>query len=73
VPSSSRFFLQQWLQKGAFSLTGCKVWKLTHKKNDVSHYGINLKKIIRQRSITILPLFLAGEFPHDIEAVFSWV
>ncbi len=23
---SSRFFLQQWPQKGAFSLTGCKMW-----------------------------------------------
>jgi hypothetical protein len=32
--------------------------------------GINLKKIIRQSPITILPMNLAGEFPHNIEAVF---
>jgi hypothetical protein len=39
-------------------------------KNHVSNYGINLKNIIQQSPITILPLFLAGEFPHKIEAVF---
>jgi hypothetical protein len=38
-------------------------------KNDVSNYGINLKKIIQQSPITILPMFLAGEFHHKIEAV----
>jgi hypothetical protein len=38
-------------------------------KNDVSNYGINLKKIIQGSPITILPMFLAGEFPHKIEAV----
>jgi hypothetical protein len=45
-------------------------------KNDVSNYGINLKKIIQQSPITILPMFLAEEFPHKIEAVFAgfkWV
>jgi hypothetical protein len=39
-------------------------------KNAVSNYGINMKKIIQQSPITILPMFLAGEFPHKIEAVF---
>jgi hypothetical protein len=42
-------------------------------KNNVSNYGINLKKIIQQSSITIVPMFLAGEFLHNIEAVFCWV
>jgi hypothetical protein len=42
----------------------------THKKNDVSNYGINLKEIVQQSSITILPMFLAGEFPDKIEAFF---
>jgi hypothetical protein len=48
-------------------------------KNDVSNYGINLKKIIQQSPITILPIFLAGEFSHKIEAFllvlkgFLWV
>jgi hypothetical protein len=42
-------------------------------KNDVSNYGINVKKIIQQSPITILPMFLDGEFPHKIEAVFCWV
>ncbi len=42
----------------------------THTKNDVSNYGINLKKIIQQSPITILPMFLAGEFPHQVEAGF---
>jgi hypothetical protein len=40
-------------------------------KNDFSIYGINLKKIIQQSPITILPKFLAGEFPYKIEAVFA--
>jgi hypothetical protein len=40
---------------------------------NVSNYGINLKKIIQQSSITILSMLLAGEFPHDIEAVFCGV
>jgi hypothetical protein len=47
----------------------------THK-NYISNYGINLKKIIQQSPITILPMFLAGELPelpHKIEAVFGWV
>ncbi len=40
-------------------------------KNDVSNYGINLKKIIQQSPISILPMLLAGEVPHNIEAVFA--
>jgi hypothetical protein len=40
------------------------------KNNDVANYGINLKKIIQQSPIKILPMFLAGEFPHKIEAGF---
>jgi hypothetical protein len=43
------------------------------KKNDVFNYGINLKKIIQQSPITILPMFFAWEFPHKIEAVFCLV
>jgi hypothetical protein len=74
VPPSSRFFLQQWPQKGIFSLTGCKMWSAKLYKNDVSNYGINLKKVIQRSPITILPMmFLAGEFHDDIEAVLCWV
>ncbi len=29
--------------------------------------------MIQQSAITILPMFFAGEFPHKIEAVLSWV
>ncbi len=54
------FFLQQWPKKGAFPLTG--MWSGNPLKNDVSNYGINLKEIIQQIPITILPMFLAGEF-----------
>jgi hypothetical protein len=36
-------------------------------KNDVSNYGINLKK----SPITILPMFFAWEFPHKLQAVFA--
>jgi hypothetical protein len=41
-------------------------------KYDVSSYGINLERIIQQSPITILPMFLAGEIFHKIEAVFCW-
>ncbi len=62
--------------KKAFSLSlDVKCYQQTQKKkkNDVSNHGIDLKKIIQQRPITILPMFLAGEFPHKIEAVFLLV
>jgi hypothetical protein len=45
----------------------------THKKNDVSNNGINLKKIVQRSLITILPMYFAGEFSHNFEAVFCWV
>jgi hypothetical protein len=44
------------------------------EKKDVSKYGNNnLKKIIQQSPITILPMIVAGKFPQNIEAVFCWV
>jgi hypothetical protein len=49
---------------------GVKCDQQTHLKNDVSNYGINLKKIIQRSPIRILSMFFAGEFPHKIEAVF---
>jgi hypothetical protein len=51
----------------------CDQQQQTHLKNDVSNYGTNLQKIILNSPITILPMFLAGEFSHMIEAVFCWV
>jgi hypothetical protein len=45
----------------------------THKKMMPPNYGINLQKIILNSPITILPMFLAGEFSHKTEAVFCWV
>jgi hypothetical protein len=41
------------------------------QKYDVSNYGINLQKIILNSPITIRPMFLAEEFSHKIEGVFS--
>ncbi len=59
VPQSYRFFFNSG-QK-AFSLSlDVKCDQQTHKKNNVSNYGINIKKIIQQSPITILPIFLAG-------------
>jgi hypothetical protein len=69
------FFLKKW-PKNVLSLlllVKCDQQQQTHKKNDVSNYGINLQKIILNSPITILPMFLAGEFSHKIEAVFCWV
>ncbi len=34
--------------------------------------GINLKKIIQESHILILPMFLADRFSHENEAVFCW-
>ncbi len=44
------FFLQQWPQKGAVSVTECKMLSANPQKNDASNYGINLKKIIQRSS-----------------------
>jgi hypothetical protein len=78
VPPSSRFsstvapnrqFLSHWT-KNVISKP---------IKNDASNYGINLKKIIQQCPITILPMLFSGKFPHKIEVfllglrVFLWV
>jgi hypothetical protein len=71
VPPSSRFFFNSGPKK-AFSLSVDVTWDQQTHKNDVSNYGINLKKIIQRSPITSLPVFLAGEFPHKIEA-FCWV
>ncbi len=66
------FFLQQWPKNALLSLTVYKMWsQQTHKENDVSNYGINFQKIILNCPMTILPMFLAGEFSHKIEAVFA--
>ncbi len=40
-------------------------------KKDASKSGINLKKIIQQSPVTILPMFLAGSFSHENEAFFA--
>jgi hypothetical protein len=39
-------------------------------KNDVSNYGINLKKINQQSPITILVMFFAAEFPIRLKLFF---
>jgi hypothetical protein len=45
----------------------CDQPQQTHKY-DVSHYGINLQKIILNSPITLMLLFFAEEFSHKIEA-----
>jgi hypothetical protein len=73
VPPSSRFFFNSDPKKALSLSLDVKCDQQTHKKNDVSNYGINLLKIILNSSITVRPMFLAGEFSHEIEAVFCWV
>jgi hypothetical protein len=72
VRPSSRFFFKNGPKKARSLSLDVKCDQETHKKNDVSNYGINLKKIFQQSPKTILPMFFAGEFPHQIEAVFCW-
>jgi hypothetical protein len=69
VPPSSCCFFNSGPKKALSLSLDVKCDQQTHKTNDVSNYGINLKKIVQQSLITILPMFLAGEFPHKIEAV----
>jgi hypothetical protein len=74
LSSSCCFFLKQRGPKNALFLllsVKCEQQQQTHKKNDVSNYGINLHNFILNSTITILPMFLAGEFSHKIEAVFA--
>jgi hypothetical protein len=70
VPPSSRSFFNSGPKKALSRSLDVKCDQQTLKKFDVFNYGINLKKIIHQSPITILPMFLAGEFPHKIEAEF---
>jgi hypothetical protein len=73
MPPSSRYFFNSGPKK-AFSLSvDVKRDQQTHKNLMSPIVGINLKKIIQQSPITILPMFLAEEFAHKIEAVFCWV
>jgi hypothetical protein len=46
VPSSSRFFFNSGPKKVLSLSLNVKCDQQTHKKNNVSNYGINLKKII---------------------------
>jgi hypothetical protein len=72
LPSSRSFFNSG--PKKALSLSlDVKCDQQNHKKNDVSNYGINLKKIVQQSPITILPMFLAGEFPHKILRLYIYI
>jgi hypothetical protein len=70
VPPCSCFFFNIGPKKVLSLSLDVKCDQHTHKKNYVSNYGIDVKKIIQRSPITILPMFFAGEFPHKIEAVF---
>jgi hypothetical protein len=74
VPPSSRFFFNSGPKKALSLSLDVKCDQQTHKRNYViCNYGINLKKITQQSSITILPMFFAGGFPQNIEAfLFGW-
>jgi hypothetical protein len=56
VPPSSRFFFNSCLKKALSLSLDVRYDQQTHK-DGVSNYGINLKKIIQQSPITILPMF----------------
>jgi hypothetical protein len=71
MPPSFRIFFNSGPKKALSLSLDVKCDQQTHKKNDASNYGINLKKIIQQSPITILPMFLVEEFLHKIEAVFA--
>ncbi len=71
VPPNSSFFFNSGHIKAPLLPLDVKCDQQTHKKNYVSNYGMNFKNIIQQSPITILPVFFAGEIPHEIEAVFA--
>jgi predicted nucleic-acid-binding Zn-ribbon protein len=50
VPLSSRFFFNSGPKKTLSLSLNLKCDQQTHKENDASNYGINLKKIIQQIS-----------------------
>jgi hypothetical protein len=66
VPPSSRFFCNSGPEKVLFLLLDVKCDQQTHKKM----MSQIMTSIIQQSPITILPMFLAGEFHYKIEAVF---
>ncbi len=68
APPRSRFS-STVAPKRRFLSLDVKCDQQTHK-NDLSNHGINLKKIIQQSPITILRIFVAGEFTQKFEADF---
>jgi hypothetical protein len=58
-PPSSCFLFNSGPKKALSLSLDVKCDQQTHIKNDASNYGINLKKIIQQSSITIFYILLA--------------
>jgi hypothetical protein len=70
VPPSSPFSLNSG-PKEVFSLSlNVKGDQQTHKKNDASNYGVNLKKIILPSSHNYFQMLHYGRRTHNNRAVF---
>jgi hypothetical protein len=69
-PPSSCFFFNSGPKKALSLSLDVKFDQQTHKKNDASNYGINLKKIILQSSHENFQMLLAGDEPIIIELFF---
>jgi hypothetical protein len=72
VPGSSRFFFNSGRKKVLSLSLNVKCDHQTHKKNDASNYGMNLKKSSNKLPIIIFQRLLAGRQTHNIE-LFLWV
>jgi hypothetical protein len=63
VPPNSHFLFNSGPKKALSLSLDVKCDQQTHKENVASNYGINLKKIIQQSPITILPMFFCWGIP----------
>ncbi len=75
VPPSSRFFFNSGPKKVLSLSLNVKCDQQTHKNNDASNFGINLKKItvLYKVPIRILQVLLAGGRRTHKNKHFLWV
>ncbi len=69
-PPSSRFLFNSGPKKALSLSLDVKCDQQTHKKNDASNHGINLKKMILQSSHNNFQILLVGRRTHDNRALF---